>query len=207
MFRDKPLSTLGKELDVKYSIIALFIVCGACSVPEGEQKTEPQTQDPPKLRMSTEDTGSSASNGSAKLGSVLMSTNGAEFNRDHSAAVVSRADNNVAVVTGSFVDAPSSGVTAGAVYELGAAAEQGASGNSVLVQIVARGGPLAISYSTADVGNSGWLSAGSADDWAEFAVSYDVPELKNGNGDFVGVIPLDAEKGIEIKTVKVTLVD
>ena len=48
---------------------------------------------------------------------------------------------------------------------------------------------LAVAYSTNDVGNSGWRWFPVGQEWAELEMDYDVPPMKNGRGDFIGLLP------------------
>jgi len=145
---------------------------------------------------------------------LISSFLGSEFSAIHSSAGeegygVRRqiSSENLAIVSGDFSEAAPSVTTAGAVYFIRGLPEQRASGRTVEVRVVAKGGPFAVAYSTADVGNSGWNQFGSSEDWAQFTFTYDVPQLVNGNGDFVGVIPTDPNSDIEIESLSVVLVN
>ncbi len=94
-------------------------------------------------------------------------------------------------------DAASRGTTDGYSIRLPDAIEAAASGHHVSVNVVARaaGGArsrFALAYSTNDVGNSGWRWQEAGPEWSIFSMEYDVPVMKKGNGDFVGILP-DAE--------------
>jgi hypothetical protein len=91
-------------------------------------------------------------------------------------------------------DAASTGATEGYGIRLPDTIEAAASGRRVSVNVVARaaGGAqsrFALAYSTNDVGNSGWRWQDAGPEWSVFTMEYDVPVMKNGNGDFVGILP------------------
>ena len=73
--------------------------------------------------------------------------------------------------------------------------ELAASGKPVRVLVVARAAEaasssrLAVAYSTNEVGNSGWRWFPVGQEWAELEMDYDVPPMKNGRGDFIGLLP------------------
>ena len=91
-------------------------------------------------------------------------------------------------------NAASLGPTEGYSIRLPDTIEAAASDRLVSVNVVARavGGAqsrFALAYSTNDVGNSGWHWQYAGPEWSVFTMEYDVPVLKNGNGDFVGILP------------------
>lgn len=91
-------------------------------------------------------------------------------------------------------DAFSQGSTEGYGIRLPDALEAAASGRKVRVSVVARcaagaGSRFAIAYSTNEVGNSGWQWRAAGPDWSVHAMDYDVPKMKDGKGDFVGLLP------------------
>lgn len=71
--------------------------------------------------------------------------------------------------------------------------EERASGKIVVVKAVVRmrrtPGPIAMAYSTADVGNSGWVTKGAGTDFKSVSFTYRVPAMKKGGGDYVGILP------------------
>jgi hypothetical protein len=94
-------------------------------------------------------------------------------------------------------NAASHGATEGYSIRLPDTIEAAASGRLILVNVVARAADcaqsrFALAYSTNDVGNSGWRWQDAGPEWSVFTVEYDVPVMKLGNGDFVGILP-DAE--------------
>jgi hypothetical protein len=94
-------------------------------------------------------------------------------------------------------DATSAGSTGGYSIRLPDPIEFAASGGRVSVNVVARAAGsaqsrFALAYSTNEVGNSGWRWQDAGPEWSVFTMEYDVPVMKNGNSDFVGILP-DAE--------------
>lgn len=71
--------------------------------------------------------------------------------------------------------------------------EAAASGHHVVIRIIARAAGnnksrFAAAYSTNEVGNSGWGWFDAGAEWSVHAMEYDVPVMKNGNGDFIGIL-------------------
>lgn len=87
--------------------------------------------------------------------------------------------------------------------------EQAASGRTVRVDVIARSAAsnpspaFAVSYSTADVGNSGWKPFALTDKLTRYSFTYDVPQMKKGQGDFIGFLahPADAQGAVEISEI------
>lgn len=75
--------------------------------------------------------------------------------------------------------------------------EQAASGQTVRVTVAARRAPdasgksFAIAYSTNDVGKSGWQRFDLTDQFASYSFTYQVPVMKAGNDDYIGILPDD----------------
>lgn len=73
--------------------------------------------------------------------------------------------------------------------------ENAASGETVIVTITARRAPnssqadFAASYSTNEVGNSGWHGFKLTDELASHSFTYDVPRIASGKGDYIGILP------------------
>jgi hypothetical protein len=91
-------------------------------------------------------------------------------------------------------NAASHGPTEGYSIRLPDTIEAAASGRRVSVNVVARAAGcaqsrFALAYSTNDVGNSGWRWQDAGPEWSVFTMEYDVPVMKKGNGDFVGILP------------------
>lgn len=73
--------------------------------------------------------------------------------------------------------------------------ENEASGRKVRISVVARRAPggtnktFAVSYSTSEVGNSGWQKFTLTDQLSRYSFVYDVPQKVKGEGDFIGFMP------------------
>lgn len=70
--------------------------------------------------------------------------------------------------------------------------EQKASGKNVKVTLLTRAlnadtGLARAAYSTRDVGSSGWIELNSSSKPTIASFTYDVPVIKNGNGDYLGL--------------------
>jgi hypothetical protein len=91
--------------------------------------------------------------------------------------------------------AHSAGATGGYSIRVSDETELAASGKPVRVLVVARAAEaapssrLAVAYSTNEVGNSGWRWLPVGQEWAELEMDYDVPPMKDGRGDFIGLLP------------------
>ena len=95
--------------------------------------------------------------------------------------------------------APSSGITGGYSIRLPDQIEVAASGHHITVHVIARASGsnhsrFAVAYSTNEVGNSGWCWFNAGAEWSVYTMEYDVPVMKEGQGDFVGILP-DNERG------------
>jgi hypothetical protein len=91
-------------------------------------------------------------------------------------------------------DAASHGPIEGYSIRLPDTIEAAASGRLVSVNVVARAAGsaqsrFALAYSTNEVGNSGWRFQSAGPEWSVFTMEYDVPVMKKGNSDFVGILP------------------
>ncbi|NBC14798.1 MAG: SUMF1/EgtB/PvdO family nonheme iron enzyme [Gammaproteobacteria bacterium] len=92
----------------------------------------------------------------------------------------------------------SGGHTAGAFFTLSGDAEAEASGKTVRVEVEvevrgSEGQVLAVAYSTADVGNSGWqeFTLSGRREWVSF--DYAVNPMREGNNDYIGLLPAEGE--------------
>lgn len=109
-------------------------------------------------------------------------------------------------LSGAQSNAPSYGKP-GIHVALPAAFEQAASGQIVRVTVAAPraldspGKSFAIAYSTNDVGNSGWQRFELADHLASYSFTYQVPVMKAGYGDYVGILPGDGD-AVEITAIR-----
>jgi hypothetical protein len=107
--------------------------------------------------------------------------------------------------------AASTGATEGYSIRLPDAIEAAASGNFVLIEVVARAARsaqsrFALAYSTNEVGNSGWRWQSAGQEWSVFTLEYNVQVMKNGNGDFVGILPdVEGRAGTEFCYLSVSI--
>jgi hypothetical protein len=90
-------------------------------------------------------------------------------------------------------DAVSGGHTDGYSIRLPGEIEAAASDHHIVVNIIARTAGndqsrFAVAYSTNEVGNSGWRWFNAGAEWSVHTMEYDVPVMKNGNDDFVGIL-------------------
>ena len=102
------------------------------------------------------------------------------------------------------------GLTSGFSFPLPAEFEQGASGQTVTIEIASRiagGGTFAVAYSTNEVGNSGWQDMTATSEYTIQSVQYNVPALRNGSGDFLGIAPdpLATGQAVEIAWIKLSI--
>jgi hypothetical protein len=104
--------------------------------------------------------------------------------------------------------AVSTGRTSGYGIQVSDALESQASGNPVRVRVVARSlnaapqSRFALAYSTNEVGNTGWRWQSAVPEWAIFELEYDVPPMKAGRGDFIGLLPdQEGAPGVEVAAV------
>lgn len=87
--------------------------------------------------------------------------------------------------------------------------EHAASGHTVRVDVIARSAAddpspaFAISYSTADVGNSGWQPFTLTDKLKRYSFTYNVPQMKKGMGDYIGFLshPAGGKGAVEISEI------
>lgn len=101
-------------------------------------------------------------------------------------------------LSGKVENKRSGGPTTGLSIPLGADFEAMASGKYVKVTIAAKGATgdkMHVSYSTNDVGNSGWKSFKLGEKFAAHSFIYQVPEKKNGNNEYIGIVPGDDNTG------------
>lgn len=98
------------------------------------------------------------------------------------------------------------GRTSGAAFLVGPEAEAAASGQTVTITVLARSGSgepaeFKVAYSTTEVGNSGWRNFEAGDAWATYTFAYDVSEMVNGGGDYVGIQPMAPGAEIQVAAV------
>lgn len=114
-------------------------------------------------------------------------------------------------LSGNVAGAPSTGRPGVAVI-LPEDFEQAASGRTVVIEMLARltrPGEIALAYSTAEVGNSGWQSFELGTAFDRIEMRYDVTELNVGNGDYFGILPDPQETGqvLEISFIAFSAVE
>ncbi len=66
---------------------------------------------------------------------------------------------------------------------------------------------MAVAYSTNDVGNSGWQWRDIGPAWSICEIEWKVPKMKNGHGDYIGLLPdQPGTEGVQIHSVSATIV-
>ncbi len=133
---------------------------------------------------------------------------GSKARRIESVAIGETAeDGSLLKLTGGDPLAPSNGATGGFSIRVPDAFEREASEHTVRVRVLARSAKaaptrMAIAYSTAEVGNSGWQWRDVGANWAIFELVWRVPKMINGNGDYIGLLPdKPGAPGVEIHSV------
>ncbi len=101
-------------------------------------------------------------------------------------------------LSGTLADALPTQRTGGAYLTLSDEIESAASGRTVTVKVLARPAgdapaDLAVAYSTAGNGNSGWQMLTFADGFSEKSFTYDVPTRSEPGLDFIGLLPQGAD--------------
>jgi hypothetical protein len=106
-------------------------------------------------------------------------------------------------------DAPSAGYP-GIYVPTTASFELAASGKTVRVTVTARSASetpspgFSVAYSTSDVGNSGWRNFPLTDKLTPYSFIYDVPTMKSGNGDYIGILPDPSGAGGAVEVSSIT---
>lgn len=109
-------------------------------------------------------------------------------------------------------DAVSMSYTGGYSILLPDAIEAAASGRRIIVRIGARAADgarsrFAVAYSTAEVGNSGWRWFEATADWAVFTMEWNVPVMRDGGGDYLGLLPdIAGNPGAAFRCLSITIV-
>lgn len=101
----------------------------------------------------------------------------------------------------------SGGFTDGAYIRLGTNLETAIGGKTIKVSFVAKSDTLSsaslmAAYSTADVGNSGWVDFQITNVPSEYSFTYDVAEPIDFRGDYIGFVP-GVDGGIELTEVSI----
>jgi len=106
--------------------------------------------------------------------------------------IVSDGDRSVLRLSDGSSIAKSGGMTGGYSLRVPDEFEAAASGKTITVTAVARAAAattrFALAYSTNEVGNSGWRWFDATTEWSAFEMSYAVPKMKAGKGDFIGLL-------------------
>lgn len=100
-------------------------------------------------------------------------------------------------IVGTPTEQKASQKTSGVAFVLDEDAERRIAGNKVKVSILAKsddGANLWASYSTNDVGNSGWTMFDMTDAYEVYSFEYDVRPMNNGNLDYLGLMPMDGQQ-------------
>jgi hypothetical protein len=108
-------------------------------------------------------------------------------------------------VKGTLNEPISNGKTSGVSIAVSPEAEQAFSGKKITIRIVSSAyqpGEAFLAYSTNEVGNSGWVSFPVTTEDSVATITYDVPPMAAGLGDFIGIDP----NGNEV-TIKAIVVD
>jgi Protein of unknown function (DUF2934) len=115
-------------------------------------------------------------------------------------------------LTGGDPLAQSAGSTEGYSIRVPDAFEREASEHTVRVRVRARSAEaaptrMAIAYSTNEVGNSGWQWREVGVNWRICELVWKVPKMRNGNGDYIGLLPdKPGAPGVEIHSVNATVI-
>ena len=106
----------------------------------------------------------------------------------------------------------SSGGRPGVWAEVPAEVEAQVAGQTIRVsfELVAdMDGPVALAYSTADTGNSGWREFELQRGQQEASFEYEVPPVQNAGGDYIGILPDPSDAGniVGVRSVRIELVE
>lgn len=112
-----------------------------------------------------------------------------------------RIDNEIGCVTLSRGNpqAPAGGITGGYSIRLPDEIEAAATEHRITLSVIARasnrtGSRFAIAYSTNGSGNSGWRWYDAASEWSIHTMEYNVPVIKQKNGNFIGILVEDEDQ-------------
>jgi len=110
------------------------------------------------------------------------------------------------VLSGSLIEPASTGKTSGASFGVSPEDETNFSGKTITIKVVsssAQAGEAFLAYSTNEVGNSGWLAFPVNTDESIASVTYNVPTMSEGMGDFIGIDPNGNEIVIKAIVIEV----
>lgn len=102
----------------------------------------------------------------------------------------------------------SGGVTGGAYVFISEEYETQFSEQTIAVTITAKGSLDAVmqtSYSTAQVGNSGWRSFNLTENYEEYTFTYKIPKMIANQGDYLGVLSVNGP--VYIQGVSIEIMD
>jgi len=119
-----------------------------------------------------------------------------------------RSDSGLVLKSNKSTIGSSAGKTSGFHLALGVDYEKEFSGSLIQVAVTTRAlgaDSMAVTYSTAEVGNSGWSSFELSDKFGTYVFEYRVPKLLNGGADFIGVRAIGGP--IEIANIKVRILE
>lgn len=106
----------------------------------------------------------------------------------------------------------STGETNAISFKIPDEVEQAVSGSKIRVDVLAKSTgsetPIAVAYSTNEVGNSYWRSMMATDQFQVMSFTYDVPPMAEGRGDFIGILPdyHDIGEGIVLLGLGISIV-
>ena len=136
---------------------------------------------------------------------------GVQTRKVRSIELANSAEGPLLKLAGGDPQANSGGTTEGFSVRVPDAFEHLASERLVRVQVLARSAKaastrLGLAYSTNEVGNSGWQWREIGPSWAICEMTFKVPKMINGNGDFIGLLPDKSNApGVEIHSLGATV--
>lgn len=119
---------------------------------------------------------------------------------------IQRNEDDTLLITGTNAGKESGGETSGVAFVLSGEDEEAASATRATIHVLAKSADgtetgMNVSYSTNDVGNSGWQTFTVGEEFEVHSFEYVIPPMKDGNGDFLGILPEAAEPGIVVAAV------
>lgn len=186
----------AKALSITLSLCATLVACDGIGKNSGSIELEKTPEDAPLTETTTPPIQPEAF---VSLTSVRAPE-----------SIVVQATEDALVINGGEELSGAGGDTGGAYIVLSDEFEKAVSGKSVLVSVVAMSEVqtsvrLGMAYSTNDVGNSGWVWHSVSSTPNTYEMSYNVPELQSGKGDYVGFLAPDG--AIKISDVQITIAD
>jgi len=108
---------------------------------------------------------------------------------------------DIITISGSSANEISHGRTGGAAFVLGPDLESQIGDHVIRLRVLAKsegGTGFKVAYSTNEVGNSGWNEFSLGDEYEEYSVEYVVAAVKEGNNDYVGIVPVGGAMSLAI---------